>query len=65
MLLMIILDLTTHFPEAIPLWNIKARTVVEDLLQFFTYLERSNRVRGRISCPKFFGKYRVSWDSNR
>ncbi|KAL2092985.1 hypothetical protein ACEWY4_010297 [Coilia grayii] len=31
-----IMDVTTHFPEAIPLRNIKTRTVVDSLLLFFS-----------------------------
>ena len=28
----------TRFPEAIPLWNIKARKIVDSLIKFFTFL---------------------------
>lgn len=33
--LLTIMDITTRFPEAVPLRNIRARTIVEVLLQFF------------------------------
>lgn len=33
--LLTIMDVTTRFPEAVPLRNIKAKTIVEVLLQFF------------------------------
>ena len=34
--LLTILDMTTRFPEAVPLRNIRAKTIVEALIQFFT-----------------------------
>ena len=34
--LLTIMCIVTRFPEAIPLWNIKARTVIKALIKFFT-----------------------------
>lgn len=34
--LLTILDMSTRFPEAVPLRNIRARTVIDALIQFFT-----------------------------
>ena len=34
--LLTVMCVATRFPEAIPLWNIKARTVIKALIKFFT-----------------------------
>ena len=40
--LLTIMDVATRFPEAVPLRNIRARTIIETLLQFFS----------RVGLPK-------------
>ena len=36
--LLTIMCASTRFPEAIPLWNIKAKTIVKALVKFFTFV---------------------------
>ena len=61
--LLTIMCASTRFPEAIPLRNIKSKSVVEALVKFFTLfglLKVFQSDQGTISCPMFFN--RLCWN---
>ena len=57
--LLTILCTSTRFPEAIPLRNIKAKTIVKALIKFLLWLVFRNLfslIKVQILCPVFFNK---------
>ena len=57
--LLIIMCASTRFPEAIPLRNIKSKSVVKALVKFLHCLvsrKLSSLIKGQISCQMFFNR---------
>ena len=55
--LLTIMCASTRFPEAIPLRNIKTKTIVKALVKFFTFVGLPRSVQSdQILCQEFFSK---------
>ena len=55
--LLTVMCASTRFPEAIPLRNISAKTIVKALIKFFTLVGLPKSIQSdRISCLVYFNK---------
>lgn len=57
--LLTIFDVSTRFPEAVPLRNIRARTVIEVLTQFFTRYSLPREVQSNQGMNFTFTVFQV------
>ena len=63
--LLTIMCLSTRFPEAIPLRNIKAPSIVKALVRFFTFVGLPKSTRVPTLCLGYSSKLCVNWALSR
>ena len=65
--LLTIMCTSTRFPEAIPLRNIKTKSIVKALIKFFTFVVFQNQfslIKGQILCLVYSNRLCMNWGSS-